>query len=488
MSTRKTRTTVRHRSQRYALLPVSVSLAIMAGVAAPVYAASNAEIMEQLQLLQQRVEKVESQLKKTEDELVDTKGELLDTRQDLVDAQADATKSRKLKFSKTTGTPEIVSSDGNSSMALYGRVQLEAASIPDQYANGQTKEFVSDHTASEIRRARLGVEGKFHSIWEYDLEVDFAENDLDLKKALITYAGWDGNDLTAGFQRVAFGLENTGSSNYTVFMERGVTDAFSPDRDLGIAWRNHAGDWGQFKVGAYIPNSIDEGDDDNHRADAYNYIGRVSLVPINKSNQVVHLGASAAYTNYSNKDNVRYRTRPESHLSERLVRTDRIYDPDHTWRYGLEAAYSGSGFLLQSEYVGVSTKGYYDDEDKEGKNDTYDYSSWYASAAYMLTGEAHAYRSKGGTFGNVMPDHPISKGGWGAWELAARYSKIDLNDNGEKGGQMDDITLGLNWYLENNLKLMFNYVRYDADNYEDKDSRINDQNENIYQTRLQWFF
>ena len=482
------RTTGKCHPQRYSLLSASILVVIIGSVSAPAFAVTMEEIMEEVKRLQQRVEKVESKLEKTEEELVDTKKELLDTRHDLIDAQADANKHTNLKFSKTTGAPEIVSNDGSSSIALYGRIQLDAASLPDQHENGQTDKFVSDHTASEVRRARLCVEGKFHSIWDYELEMDFAENEVALKKAQLTYGGWKDNDLTAGFQRVAFGLEKTTSSNYTVFMERGLTDAFSPDRDLGIAWRNHAGDWGQFKVGAYIPNSIDKGDDGTHRADAYNYVGRVTLAPINKSNQVVHLGASASYTNYSSKEDVRYRTRPESHLSERLVGTDRIYDPDYTKRYGLEAAYSGHGFLLQSEYVGVSTKGYYDDEDKVGNNHTYDYSSWYASMAYMLTGEAHAYRTKGGTFGNVMPDHPISRGGWGAWELAARFSTIDLNDNGEKGGEMDDITLGLNWYLENNLKFMFNYIHYDADNYEDKSSRINSQDDDIYQTRLQWFF
>jgi len=78
-----------------------------------------------------------------------------------------------------------------------------------------------------------------------------------------------------------------------------------------------------------------------------------------------------------------------------------------------------------------------------------------------------------------MPDHPLSKGGWGAWEIAGRYSTIDLNDNNEYGGELRDITLGVNWYMENNLKLMFNYIQYDADNYND---------DTIFQTRLQWFF
>ncbi len=480
------------------LLTASVSLAIMGTFSMPAFANENDDIMKELKELQQRVEKVESQLEGTEEELLKTKQELLETQQDAVDAQTDSQKTN-IKFSKTTGMPEFVSDDGSSSMKLSGRIQLDIASFPDQYKNGREKDdnFFSDRTESEVRRARLGIEGVFHSDWEYDLEVDFAENDLDLKKAQVTYGGWKDNEVTAGFQRVAFGLENTQSSRYTTFMERGLTDTFSPDRDLGVAWHYTGWDSVQFKGGVYIPNSIDTttetengSDDDTHRVDAYNYVARITTAPVNLSNQVVHFGASAAYTDYSDVDTdggIRYRARPESHLSQRLVTTAEIYDPDNTQKFGLEAAYSGSGFLMQTEYVTAKTKGFYDDDDLEVDEDSYSYDSWYISGAYMLTGESHAYRRKSGTFGNVMPDEPISKGGWGAWEIAARYSTIDLNDNDEFGGELADITLGLNWYMENNLKTMFNYIRYEADNYND-DSRYKDQDDTIFQTRVSWFF
>ncbi len=477
------------------LLMASVSLAVIGTFSVPAFAVSNDEIMQELRRLQQRVQNIESKLAITEKELVETKNELLETQHDLIDAQTDAQKTN-IKFSKTTGMPKIVSNDGRSSFEINGRVQLDVASFPDQYKNGREKDdnFFASRTESEVRRARLGVEGVFQSDWEYELELDFAENAVDLKKAQLAYVGFKDHELIAGFQRVAFGLENTASSRYTLFMERGLTDTFSPDRNLGLAWHYTGWDWAQFKVGAYIPNSIDTitetdngSDDDTHRADAYNYVGRITMAPLNLSNQVLHFGASAAYTNYSNLDSgeaVRYRARPESHLSQRLVTTDKIFDPDNSQQYGLEAAYSGYGFLLQSEYVNTSTKGYYD---KNTDKDTYSYDSWYVSGAYMLTGETHAYRRKGGTFGNVMPDHPISKGGWGAWEIAGRYSTIDLNDNNEYGGELRDITLGVNWYMENNLKLMFNYIKYDADSYND-DTKYKDQDDAIFQTRLQWFF
>ena len=44
------------------------------------------------------------------------------------------------------------------------------------------------------------------------------------------------------------------------------------------------------------------------------------------------------------------------------------------------------------------------------------------------------------------------------WELAFRYSTIDLNDRGIQGGEMKDVTLGLNWYMHSSTRVTFNYI------------------------------
>ncbi|MCG8634202.1 MAG: hypothetical protein MI863_10265, partial [Desulfobacterales bacterium] len=93
-----------------------------------------------------------------------------------------------------------------------------------------------------------------------------------------------------------------------------------------------------------------------------------------------------------------------------------------------------------------------------------------------------------GYFKEVKPDNPVSEGGFGAWEVSARYSVLNLTDDDVYGGDLKDITLGLNWYLENNLKIVFNYVHFDADNYADSADYVTSQDGDIVQARLQFYF
>ena len=71
----------------------------------------------------------------------------------------------------------------------------------------------------------------------------------------------------------------------------------------------------------------------------------------------------------------------------------------------------------------------------------------------------------------------------GSWEIGFRYSYIDLNDSsaGVMGGVETNYTVGLNWYWNQNMRLMFNYTRADA---EDRPSLPNGI-ANIFQARFQ---
>ena len=87
----------------------------------------------------------------------------------------------------------------------------------------------------------------------------------------------------------------------------------------------------------------------------------------------------------------------------------------------------------------------------------------YSQASYFLTGESRPYDKKTGALDRLVPLRPFIHEhgclqGPGAWELAARWSTIDLNNANRNGGQLTDLTAGLNWYLNGYTKLQFNYI------------------------------
>ena len=76
----------------------------------------------------------------------------------------------------------------------------------------------------------------------------------------------------------------------------------------------------------------------------------------------------------------------------------------------------------------------------------------------ILTGEHRPYHRKTGVLGRVVPDEDFGEYGCGAWEVAGRWSMLDLNDSDVRGGRLNNATLGLNWYLNKFTKFQFNYI------------------------------
>ncbi|MCJ7705238.1 MAG: OprO/OprP family phosphate-selective porin [Desulfobacterales bacterium] len=112
----------------------------------------------------------------------------------------------------------------------------------------------------------------------------------------------------------------------------------------------------------------------------------------------------------------------------------------------------------------------------------------YLQASYFLTGEHRTYDAANGIFPQIKPKqdfHPL-KGKWGAWEVAARLSYIDLNGEDIKGGKERNFTAGVNWYLNSNIRPIFNYIRAHV---EDRaNPPIDNGHASIIQTRLQFSF
>ncbi len=115
-----------------------------------------------------------------------------------------------------------------------------------------------------------------------------------------------------------------------------------------------------------------------------------------------------------------------------------------------ELAMTFRSFNAQSEllYAVVNRQG----------GSTVSFSGVSAQAAYILTGEHRPYNRTNGVLGRVVPKHPFGERGMGAWEVAGRWSYLDLNDADIRGGRLNDLTFGLNWYLNKFTKFQFNYI------------------------------
>jgi phosphate-selective porin OprO/OprP len=195
----------------------------------------------------------------------------------------------------------------------------------------------------------------------------------------------------------------------------------------------------------------------------YNVTGRLTWLPRYEDGGalLVHLGAAYSRRN-PNDDTVSFSSRPEAHLADEFVDTG-SFRSDNADLLGLEAACVSGPLSIQGEYV-------FADADVASSAN---FRGYYAQASYFLTGEHRRYKPSEGAFSRVKPKEKFRYGGGpGAWEVALRYSGLDLDDSTLTGDKLHDITAGLNWYLNPNTRVMWNYVHADKDDVGNADMLI----------------
>lgn len=372
---------------------------------------------------------------------------------------------------KHTGPLKWETNEGEFKLQVGGRIMADAAFYDEDNVD------LDGENGTEFRRARLFVAGTMFHDWDWKAQYDFAGNEAEIKDAYIRYTGFEPAKFTVGQFKQPFSLEELTSSKYITFMERSMaTNAFSTSRRIGLG-ANGAGDNWTWAASVYGREEGDDTDGD----EGYGAGARLTWAPWNEKSKVLHVGGSAAWED-PNDNNVRFRARPESHItSTRLVNTDYFPDPDTFTKYGVEAATVLGPFSVQGEYMLVQAQ-----DDTSGVSDP-DFEGGYIYGSWFITGESRNYKK--GKFGRVSPKKPVGKGGMGAWELAVRYSTIDLDDGDFKGGEEDNYTIGLNWYVNKYVRFMANYVMTDTDpvsfKEQDDDGRPKDDELNVFQLRAQ---
>lgn len=362
---------------------------------------------------------------------------------------------------------------------LTGFFQADAGYFGQNAASMAMPEFGNIHDTAGFRRARLAAVGDVAENVSYILEMDFAFPgrpsfmDVWLDIHNIALLG----NVRIGQWRQPFGMDNLTSVRELQFLERPLSFAFAPFRQIGIGFHDTSANqnvtWAfsgfRFPTDTFggVGNPIGAiGTPYGDRG--YGAAGRITAVPYyDECGFVLHLGADYSYL-YPGTDFIRFRNTPEfggpflgnqgllsgtlGNLGAVPFFVDTRLIPTHNVNlYNAELGMRLGSWYSQSEatYAVVQPL---------GGGAAMNFASAYAQMGYFLTGEVRSYNKQGGVFGRVKPNNDFGMNGWGALEVCTRYSYIDLNSGTVNGGRLNDVTFGINWYLNQYTKFQMNYI------------------------------
>lgn len=328
--------------------------------------------------------------------------------------------------------------DQDLELRFGARLQIDAA---DFDGTGVT---IDDEV--DIRRGRLSVSGRFADHWRFSVERDF----------LGTVEGWTGvwaryqeKDwrVTVGNQVQPMGLEALQSSAMITFVERAASNALTPGFGMGVSGL-YSKDGLGFEAGVF-GDPLDRAP--SRRAEGVGLVARTfARLRPDDSKLRWHLGASSELRPLDDGSRLRFRSRPESGLTgTRLVDTGNILGADLLGTLGLESSLDYGPLSLQSEWFQTRV---------ERSGNDLDFGGGYVQFSGFLTGENRRYLLSRGVYRGPNP-----KREWGALELAARASLLDLNSADITGGEQTGRSLALNWYKNQNLRVTLEWTRAKGD-------------------------
>jgi phosphate-selective porin OprO/OprP len=399
--------------------------------------------------------------------------------------------------------PTICTDDGRNCVAITSRVHFDAGGYnyrPNTAAT--TPQHLDDGV--NLRRARIGVIGKFLDDWDYALIYDFGGSSdgfastasvggaavgflpggalSGVENAYLSYTGIKpfGGKLAieGGVMDLPYTLDEASSSNNIPFMERASSGLVAQNIAAGDFRSTAGARWytDQFWAGAYATGpatgAIHSASSINPpgTTEQFGAIARAAGQIVSGKDYSLHIGGDAQWLIHpphnliANTQTLTLNDRPELRIDPTtIVSTGALADVSGAQVYSAEAAATYGPLFFQGEYFWFNV-----DRNAFAPLPSLKFQGGYAEAAYALTGETRRYNAASASYGGISPANPFSLtgGGWGAWEIAGRYSTMDLNDrlafaNGVAGGRQTIYTLALNWYVNDNVRFMFDYLHGD---------------------------
>jgi len=311
-----------------------------------------------------------------------------------------------------------------------------------------TEEF--EYTGTEFRRVRLYSSGKMYGTVKYKLQLDFSGGKISFKDVWmeLNKLPIKGN-IRIGHFKEPLRLEVLTSSKYITFMERGLPIAMSPERNTGAMYHTTIGK--KLSLQAGIFRQSDDFGNDKTADNNINITSRASYLAINDGNKLLHLGVANSKRKSKDKS-YNFSSRAENHLGNKLISVNKE-QVNYVNIFSGEMSYVNGPISLQAEVLQTTINTIPEIERSFIVN--HEIVSYYGQVSYFITGEKRLYKSSLAGFGRIDPKNNYGENGWGAFEIAARFSGIDT----QKNGSLKDITIGLNWYLNPNTRIMFNYVK-----------------------------
>lgn len=393
----------------------------------------------------------------------------------------------------SNGKPAFATADGRFTANIRAILMMDSGkyfqsdNLPASVTNRDLNEGIN------FRRARIGFDGKLFGDFDYSFVYEFggsgAEEAGRLYEASVTYTALRPFRLKVGAFEPNIGLAAATSTSQMPLLERpapaeaarnvaagdsraafqlSANDAFGSETGVALRWLASTAFTGNTLGGT---QQFDE---------QTGWIGRVALAPYSGVDWQAHLGANVQYVIQPNdavgpagagaRYPVQIRDRPELRLDgTRLVDTGAL-DAEHATVWGAEAAFQLKSLLIEGETFR------YEIERRASVLANPKFDGWYVQGSWVLTGEPRPYNPVEGRFDAPKQLYNFSPaaGTWGAFELAARYSVLDLNfregvagaatpAGGVRGGEQKILSLGANWYLNPSMRLMLNYQHVEID-------------------------
>lgn len=368
-----------------------------------------------------------------------------------------------LQAEERNGILILESKDQKYKIWYDARVQVDGAYFPGTPLN-------PIGNGLSIRRARFAVKSQFTEKWYGEFDMDISNSELELKDAYLEFSPNKNWGIQLGNFKEGFSMERNTTSRYLPFIERpNAVATFAPSRHIGVA-ATYSKDW-MFGMGGVHFQDIGDLEErtfskDNNKDygvdEGVSFTGKLVAMPFyHDLTKGLHIGLAGSYRTPKSHEEIRgtqrLSTRSLTSINrKKYMDTDIIPNVDHVTLTNFELAGYYKNFRFQSEYVLSSI---------HKKNDlpTEKFDGWYAYGSVLLFGGNFNYNTSEAEFTQLTRGKD-----WGDIELLFRYDYMSLNSRGDgvlMGGAGEGYTVGVNYHVNSNVKIMLNYAYMNHDRY-----------------------